>query len=453
MVSTHNLSFIGLIESKKEVVNDFLVNKLWPNLDYKFDFIPSIGASGGLLLIWNSILLRNVIITKGHRCIVMDFVFEARPCRHILIYASNVALERELFWRQLNDFLNFMGTIFISGDFNETLHLEERLNATVFTPSMLALRDLINNAKMLDLPLQGRTFTWQNSHSRSRIDRCLVSASVSALWPRMSLSSLPRGQSDHVSICFKSDKVVDWGPKPFRSIDAWWEHEEFEEFAKQIKELSAKILLKEIAGDAGVISEEEKQELSSLREDMWTAEKRLESLWVQKSRLKWNTAGDRNTKFFHNMASVHYRNNFISSIQFDDLIYTEPKDIRFYIREFYSRLYSRGDIIQFDITGLQFSSLLPAESDSLVTAFSEEEIFAAICSCGEKKAPGPDGFNFFFYKKAWPFMKDMFVEFFSDFFRFNILPKGINTSFMVLVPKVAGSANVKDYRPISLVNR
>ncbi|XP_050233348.1 uncharacterized protein LOC126681836 [Mercurialis annua] len=126
------------------------------------------------------------------------------------------------------------------------------------------------------------------------------------------------------------------------------------------------------------------------------------------------------------MTYVHYRNNYICSIQSDDTFYTEPNDIKSHIREFYRRLYSKGDKIQFDISRLHFNCLSAAEGDSLVMAFSEKEIFDALCSCGEKKAP--------------------------DFFRFNTLPKGINTSFMVLVPKVAGSANIKDYRPTSLVN-
>ncbi|XP_055961462.1 uncharacterized protein LOC130015402 [Mercurialis annua] len=59
--------------------------------------------------------------------------------------------------------------------------------------------------------------------------------------------------------------------------------------------------------------------------------------------------------------------------------------------------------------------LLSLESDSPFTSFSEEEIFAAISSCGEKKDPGPDGFNFYFCKKACPFMKDMLMEFFQTF--------------------------------------
>ncbi|XP_050211606.1 uncharacterized protein LOC126661785 [Mercurialis annua] len=443
MVATHNLSFIGLIESKKEIVDDYLIKNLWPNLDFKFDFVPSVGASGGLVLIWNSVLLRNVTISK----------------------------ERVAFWRNLTSYMGFIGTIFISGDFNETLAPEEILNGTVFTPSMLALREFINDSEMLDLPLQGRVFTWQNSFSRSRIDRCLISTTASLLWPNMSLSALPRGQSDHVPICFRSANKVDWGPKLFRSVDAWWDHEDFSDFvaanwsdiclkstnliqrlkdlrqrikawnsevfgdqSKRIRELSDEILLKEVAGDSGLISEDEQVALSKLKEDLWTEEKNMESLWIQKSRLKWNMEGDKNTKFYHSMASIHYRKNMISSIQREDVVFSEPKDIRF------------------DISGLDFKRLSDSQADSLMLSFEETEILDALSSCGERKAPGPDGFNFYIYRRAWPFMKDVSIEFFADFHGFNTLPKGINTSFMVLIPKVAGSANIKDYRPISLVN-
>ena len=39
-----------------------------------------------------------------------------------------------------------------------------------------------------------------------------------------------------------------------------------------------------------------------------------------------------------------------------------------------------------------------------------------------------------------------------EFFRRGHLPKGINTSYTALIPKVAGSFSLNDYRPISLLN-
>ncbi|XP_050233365.1 uncharacterized protein LOC126681854 [Mercurialis annua] len=95
------------------------------------------------------------------------------------------------------------------------------------------------------------------------------------------------------------------------------------------------------------------------------------------------------------------------------------------------------------VLGLFFSGFLSAlrsiqkgEAEGLLLPFAENEIYAALFACTRKKAPGPD----------------TFIEFFDDFHRVNTLPQGMNTYFMVLVPKVVGSANIKYYRPISLGN-
>ncbi|XP_055960992.1 uncharacterized protein LOC130015249 [Mercurialis annua] len=461
MVSANKLAFMGLVESKKELVDDFLLRKLWPNLDFDFAFVPSCGASGGLLLIWNTALMKNVVVGKGN--------------------------QRSIFWRELGTLLSFGGTIIVSGDFNEILKPEERVNCVDFSPSMLELADFVNNLELLDLHLQGRYFTWQNSISKSRIDRCMISADMGMSWPDMTLTALPRGLSDHVPICFKSAKIFDWGPKPFRSVDAWWDHDDFENFIlaawsncsslnvvhnlkdlrrqlknwnrdvfgdqnKRISEISADIHEKKMSADAGLLSAAKVDDLANLKSELWKAEKRIESLWRQKSRLKWNLVGDRNTKFFHSIAFMHYKNNTISSVQVGEVVYSEPKDIRFHICSFYNSLYCKLSSITFTLAGLGSMRLSTAQGVLLTRPFKEEEIVRALCSCNEKKASGPDGFNFYFYRRAWPFLKPAILGLFTSFFNDVTLPQGINSSFMVLIPKVPGSSNIKDYRPISLVN-
>jgi len=46
-----------------------------------------------------------------------------------------------------------------------------------------------------------------------------------------------------------------------------------------------------------------------------------------------------------------------------------------------------------------FSSIDKEDNDLLVSSFSEEEIRAAIWDCEGSKSPGPDGFNFNFFKQ------------------------------------------------------
>ncbi|XP_050222663.1 uncharacterized protein LOC126672753 [Mercurialis annua] len=489
MVTFNKLLFIGLVESKKDKVDDFLIRNLWPNLDFDYAWVPSVGASGGLILIWNSAILNSVSISKGSRWICMDFFYQNSSYRHILIYASNVASERVLFWQELRLLLDVPMIIFLSGDFNEILRPEERLNCVGYSPSMLALNDFINSAEMIDLPIHGRRFTWKNSASRSRIDRCLVSAQAGLCWPNLSLSALPQGQSDHVPICFWSASSFDWGPRPFRSVDAWWEHENFSTFVsdswssicstpdnltqrlkklrllikewnnnvfgdqnKIIKDLNCTILAKELEAENRQLNEGEVNDLIANKNALWVAEKRMESLWIQKSRLNWSLSGDKNSKFFHSIASQHHRNNYISAILVEDVIYSEPTAMRFHIRDFFNSLYSCKERVPYDISDLGFRKLTTVQADCLIQKFDENEVFFAISSLNERKAPGPDGFNFFFYRRAWSIMKAEILDMFSTFHSSSSLPKGINTSFMVLIPKVIGSSNIKDFRPISLVN-
>ncbi|XP_050207372.1 uncharacterized protein LOC126656797 [Mercurialis annua] len=276
----------------------------------------------------------------------------------------------------------------------------------------------------------------------------------------MSLSALPGNYSDHVPLLFRSANAFDCGPKPFRSVDAWWEHEGFKKFVsdswitacekssdltsrlkelrlsikgwnqnvfgdqnKRIQELSEEIFRKEALVDVNMFSEDERMVIGDLKADLWAVEKRIQSI-----------------------------NNLISSIQVEEATYTNPSDIRGYIRDFFKSLYRQQNGINFDLSRLVFEKITEEQATGLIRQFSEEEIFKAPVSCGERKASGPDGFNFYFYRRAWRFMKDVIQGFFEDFHSSNFLPKGINTSFMVLIPKMAGSANIKDYRPISLVN-
>ena len=68
------------------------------------------------------------------------------------------------------------------------------------------------------------------------------------------------------------------------------------------------------------------------------------------------------------------------------------------------------------------------------------------------KALGPDGFNGKFMKKCWQLIKDEFYVLCNEFFLDNVNLEGINSSFIILIPKKANPESVNDYRPISLMN-
>ena len=87
----------------------------------------------------------------------------------------------------------------------------------------------------------------------------------------------------------------------------------------------------------------------------------------------------------------------------------------------------------------------------MVEPFKEEEISSAVWACGSDKSPGPDGFNFRFIKHFWKELKPEFLRFFAEFHVNVVFPKGVNSSFIALIPKIKDPQYISDFRPISLI--
>ncbi|GLU23278.1 hypothetical protein SLE2022_393000 [Rubroshorea leprosula] len=85
-------------------------------------------------------------------------------------------------------------------------------------------------------------------------------------------------------------------------------------------------------------------------------------------------------------------------------------------------------------------------------AVSAEEVKQAVWECGGDKSPGLDGFNFHLIRACWIVIEKDVVEFVQEFSRNRKLVRGLNSSFIVLIPKKSNPVDLKDYRPISLIN-
>jgi hypothetical protein len=80
-----------------------------------------------------------------------------------------------------------------------------------------------------------------------------------------------------------------------------------------------------------------------------------------------------------------------------------------------------------------------------------EEIKDSVWSCDGDKSPGPDDFNFKFYRLAWEFIANDLMDLISEFFGTGVLPKGVNRAFISLVPKKTEPMEFKEFQPISMI--
>ncbi|KAH7840050.1 hypothetical protein Vadar_012040 [Vaccinium darrowii] len=95
----------------------------------------------------------------------------------------------------------------------------------------------------------------------------------------------------------------------------------------------------DIQAEEGNITETEKSLRRSLKAEQWKLSRALERMWLQKSRIKWHLLGDKNTKFFHSMASARQRRNLINSLLIDGNLIEEPEDIKLAVFKHFQQLY------------------------------------------------------------------------------------------------------------------
>jgi hypothetical protein len=261
-------------------------------------------------------------------------------------------------------------------------------------------------------------------------------------------------------------------------VKHWWDSYFFEGSSSHI--LSQKLMAlkadlkqwnKEVFGDVGVRKGKlmrEIQQLDALEESRsLTVEERTyhedccgelhkvmdldEISWRQKSRVLWLKKGDRNTKFFHRMANSHRRNNFIGCLNVEGTLTLDPKEVEEGIVQYYRQLYCETIPWCPTLTGLSFQTLVSKEANSLVLSFGEDKVLEAVrCMFGDK-APGPNGFTMAFYQACWGVVKTDVMRVMHHFHQYGTFARSLNATFVVLIPKKAGTTEVKDFRPITLV--
>lgn len=78
---------------------------------------------------------------------------------------------------------------------------------------------------------------------------------------------------------------------------------------------------------------------------------------------------------------------------------------------------------------------------------SNEEIVQALQRINDNKSPGCDGFNAYFFKKAWEIVGEEIIEAVQEFFVTGKLHKAINCTTVTLIPKVK---HLQKYQSIDL---
>lgn len=126
--------------------------------------------------------------------------------------------------------------------------------------------------------------------------------------------------------------------------------------------------------------------------------------------------------------------------------------IRAGIHGHFKRHFQKSELVRARIPGhLVRKKVVACNNSFLVAPFTTDEIKEVIWACESNKSPVPDGFSFRFIKENWENMKREILMMMNELHSKERFVKGMNPSFIVLVPKKEGRQSIDDFRPISLI--
>lgn len=142
---------------------NFLKNVCPPNFD-KFEFLPSIGASRGIITAWKSALFNGQLAFSNEFSMTVEFSSRHNNDSWILtnIYGPCTVEGKGNFLEwfeqiQMPESIDWM----IVGDFNLMRKQEDRNKEEDLT-EMFMFNDAISALGLTEIILQGRKYTWSN---------------------------------------------------------------------------------------------------------------------------------------------------------------------------------------------------------------------------------------------------------------------------------------------------
>ncbi|GJX96249.1 RNA-directed DNA polymerase, eukaryota, partial [Tanacetum coccineum] len=466
----HKVNFVALQETKMDSMDLFLIKALWGNSSSDYAFSPSIGYSGGT---W---------VPSSTKLLI------------ILIYAPQDLKDRKMLWEFLCHLIDsWDGECILLGDFNEVRFIHERHGSLFNSQGADAFNNFINMAGLIDIPLEGYSFTWahKSTSKMNKLDRFLISEGLLTLFPSISTLCLDKHLSGHRPILLH-ELNVDYGPTPFWFFHSWsskkgfdrmvensWKKSDVQEsnsiirLMKKLKSLKSSIklwlaedklkmnvnkrnfqnrlIILDKSLDQSKGTDDLIQERSYLLKELQAIIKVNSLDMAQKAKIRWAIAGDENSKYFNGIINKKRSQLAIRGVLVDGEWVVDPLKVK---NEFLNHFANRfttpvSSSITFDS---QFPKRISSDqNDDLERIISYDEIKSAVWDCGTNKSPGPDGFTFEFYRKYWNLIDHDVVATVTSFFCTGLFPNGCNSSFIALIPNSQEAKMVKDFRPISLI--
>ncbi|KAL0923155.1 hypothetical protein M5K25_007201 [Dendrobium thyrsiflorum] len=430
--------------------------------DWEFFQVPSVGLSGGIVVLWRKTLSVFKVIDYSSQVVIGDLeILNKGTWRVCSVYGKKDVYGRRPLWDKLLS------------------------HSTKELPMVIGVGSI------------GPRFTWCNNKVGNdrifeKLDRCFLNSLALNSSHRLVVKQLARIASDHCPILldlieFKrpskaylkcedtwasfpaSVGVVreSWGKRSVgdspqilnhklkRALKAlfFWskaKHRDLnllkDSLYKDIEELQMK------EADLGSLSSDDCWLLKVKINELNSTLAQLSTWWKQRAKVKWMAEGDTNSKFFQTYASARRNANFINMIKDDngsiieDPIQVEQVILRFFQGKWQDRSCSLEGWPRPSCT------LDDADRSLLERNLSIDEVEDVIKLGEGGISPGVDGITYSFLRAYWSIIKEDFWNAVLEFFSSGNMCKQWKETLIVLIPKVSNPMLPSNFRPINLCN-
>ncbi|PKU76567.1 hypothetical protein MA16_Dca001171 [Dendrobium catenatum] len=501
LIQSFKLDLVCILENRINVLSlqdPFFESShsLFPNEASCHNF--ALSSSGRIWIKWNASKICFKTTQISSQFITGVILVANQPILLLsAIYASNNPNERRELWEDITQSSPSTQLPWaLIGDYNCCRYASDKLGGSPISMSSLSdFNSMIFQSGLKDLNSVGLKYSWFNQQTDNPIHIKLDRVLVNELWLESFADSYYSVQnpscSDHCPIILHSGLISKVQHRflfknYWTSLEMYWIHL-LEIFSKPCIDNPLSHLCNSLRMLKGCIKKEAwyssngikkhldgllskqndllgllQQDHNNLALNLSYKEVNSEianfnsmySSWiVQRAKVNWLKKGEDDLKFL--FAKIRSRRggnkslvNLLSSNPFSD-----RSEVINNILNYYQNLFNPPNSISLLPGALPIGNRIPAAfASSCIFPVLDDEIKKAVFKGSSNSSPGPDGFNFHFYKSAWHIIGPTVCKAIRSFFHKCYMPNGVKATALVIVPKTKNATTVSEYRPIALCN-
>ncbi|XP_026417333.1 uncharacterized protein LOC113312811 [Papaver somniferum] len=335
LIAAHRCLAWSIQETKMVSFSNFFVRQLWFDNDFGMEFLPyqgTAGNSGGLVTIWDNANLELLEKRMGFNSISCLFRFRSNDFKFILTNAYSPCDYnlREVFLNDLAEIRLWSSEAWcFTGDANSVRSDAERNKPGGDTRNMDFLNNFIFDHELMDLPLNGGSYTWSNKHDDPLF--CSVRRNSS-----FKIENIWLEHTDFVKL-----------------VETWWNSLEFIGApGREEEDLTEKIKILNMAEETSALTPVQVEERSDFLKYLNNVKVTRAMMAYQRAKSKGFRDGDKNTQYFHKIANGKRRRNYITKLEVDGVDIFNQDVIKMEIHQYYTDLFTAGSTVSLTIIGV-----------------------------------------------------------------------------------------------------